>query len=104
MVPSGFRTMFETLVFGSPKWGVLRKLNDSKRNWALNRSVIEKSREIATSVLTTPGPRRELKPTLPKVAVVTGAKASGSKYDAVLPILPRICTLGLIWLARCVAP
>ena len=88
--------MFDTLVLGRPKWGVLRKLNDSKRNWALNSSVIVMSREIATSVLTTPGPRRELKPTLPKVAVVTGAKASGSKYDAVLPIFPKIVTFGLI--------
>src|SRR5512133_1931935 len=95
--------MFETLVLGRPKCGVFRKLNDSKRNWARKRSVIGKSREIATSVFTTPGPRSELNPVFPKVAVVTGVKARGSKYDLVLPTFPRISTFCLIWLARCVA-
>jgi hypothetical protein len=65
--------------------GVLRKLNDSKRNWALNRSVIGKPREIATSVFTTPGPRGELNPTLPNVVVVAGAKATvGAAHRALL--------------------
>src|SRR5271166_1818348 len=98
--------MFETLVPGRAKCGVLRKLKDSKRNWALNRSLIGKSREMATSVFTTPGPRSELNPALPKPTVVTGANASGSKYENELPgalTLPKIWTLGFTWLARCVA-
>src|SRR5437764_627492 len=96
--------MFETLVLGRPKCGVFVKLNDSKRNWSKARSVNRKSRESETSVLIAPGPRRELKPALPKPTVVTGANASGSNQERPLPISPMIWTLGFTWLARWVAP
>src|SRR5205085_11497960 len=96
--------MFETLVLGRPKCGVLDTLNDSKRNWSTTRSANRKSRESETSVLIAPGPRRELKPALPKPTAVTGANARGSKKERPLPISPMIWTLGLIWLARWVAP
>ena len=42
------------------------------------------------------GPRNVLYPTVPNLAVVTGANASGSKYEAVEPMPPRMATLDLI--------
>lgn len=103
-VPSGVRTRFETFPPGLAKWGVLVKLNASPRNSSLKRSVSENVRNRPKSQFTTPGPRSELNPAVPRRASLTGVKASGSKYDWPLPTPPRIFTSGLIWSARWLLP
>lgn len=54
--------------------------------------------------LKNPGPRRPLYGAVPKVAVVTGANAVGSKYGCVLSCPPRMRTLETSWFANCELP
>src|SRR5580704_12220407 len=51
-----------------------------------------------------PGPRRMSRPLLPKVGVVTAAKALGSKYGVPGPWPPRMATFGRTWFAVCELP
>src|SRR5262245_15535822 len=95
IVPSGLNCRFETLPLGKPKCGVLVKFRASARNSIFHRSVTLNARNSPKSRLVADGPRSVLYPTVPKDAVVTGAKASGSKYGDAEPMPPRISTLGL---------
>src|SRR5262245_26542214 len=96
MVPLGFNCRFDTLPLGKPKCGVLVKFKASARNSTFQRSVTLNARNKPKSRLVADGPRSVLYPTVPNVAVVTGANASGSKYGELEPMPPSISTVDLI--------
>src|SRR5712692_1860975 len=98
--PSAFRWRLSTFVPGLLKCGVLVAFSASARISSSHRSDTRTSRKSPMSRLTAPGPRSRLKPAVPKRAVVTGAKASGSNQDWPGPVLPKYCTLDLIRSAR----
>src|SRR3954470_2672055 len=104
MVPSLFSTRFETFAPGLAKCGVLVAFSASPRNCTRQRSLTANSRKIPASRLNAPGPRTTSKAAVPKVAVVTGANARGSKYDWFGPAPPRIATLLFTRFARCMLP
>jgi len=91
--PSARRVGEEALAPGLLKAGVLVRLKTSVRNWSMNRSVILKLRKRLASRLKTPGPRIVLRPRVPYLTAVTGAKAIGSNQEAPRPTPPRILTL-----------
>src|SRR5438876_12414217 len=58
-----------------PKFGWFIRLKDSARNSIRKRSPIAKLRDTPKSRFTNPGPRRMLRPELPKQTQVEAAKA-----------------------------
>src|SRR5262245_39725054 len=104
MVPSAARVGEDAFAPGLLKAGVLLTLKTSHRNCRLSRSVILKLRKRLASRLMTPGPRRILRPVLPKRTPVTGANAVGSNQLTPFPIRPGFATVGFTWSAVCVLP
>src|SRR6266568_992165 len=98
--PSELNCKLLTLFPGLPNFGVLVKLNDSRRNSSFAFSPTWKFRNSPKSQVAQPCPRNRLKPAFPKRALLTAAKAVGSKYGWPGPTPPRILTSGFTKSAR----
>ena len=69
---------------GLPKEGVFVRLKASTPSFNLNLSLNAKVRSTPRLAEKNPGPRTEFLPAFPNAAVVTEAKAFGSKYGCKL--------------------
>src|SRR5262245_56939513 len=64
-IPEAFRTLLDSVVLGSPKFGWFKTLNASHRNCTYRRSVKLKFFSVAKSALKIPGPMSGLRLRLP---------------------------------------